>query len=339
MEELILFKKLFFVSMIALLMALTACGGGDDTASDNTNNEDNENASDFPSESLELIVPYSAGGGTDSLARSFADLAEKNLDESIAVVNRTGGGGAVGMQTGATAKPDGHTVTMVTVELLTLPHSGLAQFNYEKDFKPVVMLNEDPAAITVPADSPYDTIEEFVKAGKNGKEINIGNSGTGAIWHLAAAALGKKTGAEFNHVPFEGAAPAVTSLLGGHIDAVSVSPAEVKPQVEAGKLKVLAVMADERIDLLPEVPTLKEKGIDLTIGTWRGLAVPSETPEKVVNKLEKTFSKTAKSDKFKNSVKELGLGYRFLNAGEFKKQLDKQDELFAELIPSLNLNE
>ena len=182
-------------------------------------------SADFPNKKFELIVPYSAGGGTDTVARSFADLAKDELGQPIGVVNREGGGGAVGMQNGANAKADGYTLSMVTGELLTLPHTGLAQFTYE-DFKLVSLLNEDPAAITVRADAPWNTIEEFIEAAKTEK-LKVGNSGTGAIWHLAAAAFEKETGTTLNHVPFEGAAPAVTALLGGHIDAVSVSPAEV----------------------------------------------------------------------------------------------------------------
>ncbi|WP_243355200.1 tripartite tricarboxylate transporter substrate binding protein [Bacillus litorisediminis] len=322
-------KKFKLASILLILsLILAACGGSNEA------NNENASGSDFPNKSIELIVPYAAGGGTDSLARSFAD--QTDLGQSVAVVNREGGGGAVGMQNGANAKPDGYTVSMITVELLTLPHSGLAQFSYE-DFQPVALLNEDPAAITVSADAPWNTIDEFIAAAKE-ENLKVGNSGTGAIWHLAASAFEQETGVTFNHVPFEGAAPAVTALLGGHIDAVSVSPAEVRTQVEAGELEVLAVMADERVESLPDVPTLKESGIDLSIGTWRGLAVPKDTPEDVVKTLEESFGETAQSEEFKATLDQLGLGYRYENAEGFTNLLKEQDALFAELIPSLDLN-
>lgn len=318
---------------MASALLLAACGGND---SNEKSSGTESGGSDFPNKAIELIVPYAAGGGTDTLARSFADLAKEDIGESIAVVNREGGGGAVGMQNGATSKADGYTVSMVTVELLTLPHSGLAQFTHE-DFQPVALLNEDSAAITVKADAPWNTIEEFIEASKEGK-LKVGNSGTGAIWHLAAAAFEKETDTKLNHIPFEGAAPAVTALLGGHIDAVSVSPAEVISQVEAGELKVLAVMADEKVEALPEVPTLKEKGIDLSIGTWRGLAVPKDTPADVVSKLEKSFGETVQSEEFKASLDNLNLGYRYENVEGFKTLLEEQNQLFGDLIPSLKLN-
>ena len=324
--------KLGSIFMASALL-LAACGGND---SNEKSSGTESGGSDFPNKAIELIVPYAAGGGTDTLARSFADLAKEDIGESIAVVNREGGGGAVGMQNGATSKADGYTVSMVTVELLTLPHSGLAQFTHE-DFQPVALLNEDSAAITVKADAPWNTIEEFIEASKEGK-LKVGNSGTGAIWHLAAAAFEKETDTKLNHIPFEGAAPAVTALLGGHIDAVSVSPAEVISQVEAGELKVLAVMADEKVEALPEVPTLKEKGIDLSIGTWRGLAVPKDTPADVVSKLEKSFGETVQSEEFKASLDNLNLGYRYENVEGFKTLLEEQNQLFGDLIPSLKLN-
>jgi tripartite-type tricarboxylate transporter receptor subunit TctC len=193
-------------------------------------------AADYPTKPIELIVPYAAGGGTDLVARAFADAAKKHLPQPIGVVNKTGGGGAVGLTEIMAARPDGYP----------------------------------------------------------GK-VRIGNSGTGAIWHLAAEALAEKTGTTFNHAPFDGANPAVTSLLGGHIEAVPVSPAEVSSQLAAGQLRMPAVMADQRQKAFPDVPTLKEKGIDLTVATWRGIVVPKKTPAAVVETL-RTASKAAAED-------------------------------------------
>ncbi|GAE07073.1 tricarboxylate transport protein TctC [Paenibacillus sp. JCM 10914] len=192
------------ILLLSLVVVLSACGGG-------ASNGSGENAgTNFPTKPVELIVPYAVGGGTDTVARQFADMAREDLGQAVAVVNLEGGGGAVGMQNGAKAKADGYKVTMVTVELLSLPHTGLAQFSHT-DFKPIALLNEDSAAITVKADAPWNTVEEFIEATKE-KRLKVGNSGTGAIWHMAAAAFENETGAQFNHVPFEGAAPAVTAL-------------------------------------------------------------------------------------------------------------------------------
>ncbi|AWE07745.1 ABC transporter substrate-binding protein [Lysinibacillus sp. 2017] len=319
-------KKLLGVVALSSTFMLAACGSDGGSSS----------SEDFPNKNIQILVPYAAGGGTDTLARQFAELAKNSVGSSVSVQNVEGGGGAVGMQKGTNAKKDGYTVTMTTVELLTLPNSNLAQFTYE-DFTPVALLNSDPGAITVKADAPWNTIEEFL-AEADKTNLKIGNSGTGAIWHLAAAALGKEVGKSFNYIPFEGAAPAVTAVLGGHIDAVSVSPAEVINQVNAGELKVLAVMADERVDSLPDVPTFKEKGIDLSIGTWRGLAVPKDTPEDIVKTLEEKFGEVAKSDDFKAQVEKLNLGYKYMNTEELYAFWEEQNKVFEELIPTLKLN-
>lgn len=322
-----MFKKILGVMTLSSALLLGACGSTDSSSS--------AGESDFPKKNIQLLVPYAAGGGTDTLARQFSEISKKETTLSTSVLNVEGGGGAVGLQQGINSKPDGYTVTLSTVELLTLPNTGLADFSYES-LTPIALLNNDPATITVRADAPWNTIEEFLEASKKSK-LKVGNSGTGAIWHLAAAALEKEVGTTFNHVPFEGAAPAVTALLGSHVDAVSVSPAEVINQVNSGELKVLTVMADERVDELKDVPTLKEKDIDLSIGTWRGLAVPKETTDDVVKILEEQFGKVAQSDAFKEQVEKLNLGYDYKNSKETEAFWKEQDAFFKELIPQLNL--
>ena len=155
---------------------------------------------------------------------------------------------------------------------------------------------------------------------------------------MAAIAFQNEIGAKFIHTPFEGAAPAVTSLLGGHLDAVAVSPAEVYTQVQSGDLKVLAVMSDQRIENLPDVPTLKEKGIDLSIGTWRGIFAPKDTPDDVCAKLEESFGNSSESEEFKTALDKLNLGFKYLNAQELEEFLEQQNKQFEELSKSMDLN-
>jgi tripartite-type tricarboxylate transporter receptor subunit TctC len=170
---------------------------------------------------------------------------------------------------------------MFFAEITILPHLGTAPADH-KLFEPIMLVNMDPAAITVSVDSPWKTLKEFLDYAKaNPGKVRMGNSGPGSIWHLAAAAVEDKTGIQFNHVPYNGAAPAVTALLGGSIEAVAVSPAEVGSHVVSGKLKILGVMSDQRPKAFPGAPTFKEQGIDLVFGTWRGLGVPKGTPEPI----------------------------------------------------------
>ncbi|RST50863.1 Bug family tripartite tricarboxylate transporter substrate binding protein [Variovorax sp. DXTD-1] len=295
------------------------------------------NSNNFPNHAIELLVPYQPGGGTDGLARAFSEASRKHTSQSIVIVNRPGAGGAIGWTEVINARPDGYKLAVLTVELLTLPHLGLAKFNYD-DFQPIAQLNADPAAITVKADAPWNTIEEFLAAAKKSPEsVRVGNSGNGSIWHLAAAALEDKTGTKFGHIPFQGAAPAVLALLGGHIEAVAVSPAEVTTHVQSGKLKVLMVMADKRVKGFDKVPTAKERGIDLSIGTWRGLGAPKNTPPEVMAKLREITAKTAAEPLMHEVMDKQNLGYVYTDGAVFKETLAKDNAYFKALIAKLNI--
>lgn len=297
----------------------------------------NSGGGTYPSGPVTVVVPYDAGGGTDLVARAIVDNVKDKFPKGIAVENRSGGGGAVGMSYGQNSKPDGSVVTMVTVELVTLPHTGTGGDISHEKFIPICMLNSAYSAITVKADSPYNSLEDLIADAKT-KNLQIGNSGVGAIWHLAAAGLQQAAGVEFTHIPFDGAAPAITSLLGGHIDAVSVSYAEVSSQVQAGELKVLAILAPERLESLPDVPTAKELGYDIAIGTWRGLAVPLKTPDETVNFLQTVFTDAASSDGFKTFMSDSKNVIELIDGKTFGEKLASDYKMFGDLITLLNLN-
>lgn len=291
----------------------------------------------YPNHAVELVVPFQAGGGTDALARSFAEAAHKHMPQSFVIVNKAGASGAVGWQDVIHSKPDGYRLAVVTVEMAILPHLGVAKFSPD-DLQPIARLNADPAAITVRADAPWNTVEEFLAAArKNPGRVGVGNAGPGSIWHLAASALEEKTGTKFNHVPFQGAAPAVLALLGGHIDAVAVSPAEVTTYVQGGKLKMLAVMADQRVKGFEKVPTLKERNIDLSIGTWRGLAAPKGTPPEVIDYLKKVAQESANEPAFRETLNQQNLGFAFADDVAFKAAIAKDNAYFKALVDKLGL--
>jgi len=294
-------------------------------------------ADDYPSKPVELVVPASAGGGTDALARAFAEAVKKHLPQPAVVNDKPGASGVVGMSDVLNGKPDGYKVSVVIAELVILPHLGLSKFTYA-DFQPVARLNADPAAITVRVDAPWNSIEEFLAAAKaKPGEMKVGNSGNGSIWHLAAAGLEDKTGVKFNHVPYQGAAPGVVALLGGHIDAVAVSPGEVAAHVQGGKLKMLAVMADQRLKAFDKVPTLKERKVDLSIGTWRGLAVHKATPPEVVTVLRNATRKAADEPVLREQLEKLNLGFAYLDADAFGQAMQRDHEYFKQLVQKLGI--
>ncbi|PWK33849.1 Bug family tripartite tricarboxylate transporter substrate binding protein [Cupriavidus plantarum] len=295
-------------------------------------------AQSYPTHSVELVVPFQAGGGTDALARAFAESARKHLPQSVIVVNKPGASGSIGWADVANAKADGYKLSLLTADLTIVPHLGLTKLTYE-NFTPVARLNADPSAITVRSDSPYTTVEQFLDAArKSPGGMRVGNAGNGSIWHLAAAALEDKTGTKFNHIPFQGGNPAVLALLGGHIDAVTVSPAEVYAYVSAGKLKTLAVMADQRVKGFENVPTLKERKVDLSIGTWRGIGAPKGTPPEVISVLRTAAAKTAAEPALREMMDKQNLGFAYADQDEFRAAIAKDDAYFKALIARLGLN-
>ncbi len=296
-------------------------------------------ASEYPSKPIELIVPVAAGGGTDIVGRAFAEVGKKYLPQQpMVVVNKPGASGAIGTAELINAKPDGYKIGIVICELTIIPNLGITKYT-AADLRPIARLNADPSAITVRADAPWQTIEEFIADARKRKDpVSIANAGVGSIWHMAAAAFSEKLSLPVNHVPFLGAAPAAVALLGGHVDALAVSPGEVAPHVAAGKMRTLAVMADQRVGgLFEKVPTLKERGIDLSIGVWRGLAVPKGTPPDIVATLGTVAAKTADDAAFREVLAKANLGWAYADAAAFQQVIDKDRAFYAELVPRLGL--
>ncbi|MBP0639344.1 tripartite tricarboxylate transporter substrate binding protein [Cupriavidus sp. AcVe19-6a] len=296
-------------------------------------------ADPYPVRPIELMVAYQAGGGTDNMARSIADAARNLLPQPIVVVNKPGASGSIGWAYVANGQPDGYRVAMITPELLVVPLMGIGKTT-PQDFQPVARFTDDPSSITVRADAPWKSVEEFLAYAKaNPGKATISNAGSGTIPHIAAAALGEKARATFNHVPYQGSAPAIMGLLSGDVDATAVAYAELRQHVEAGKLRTLAVMADKRVATLPNVPTFKERGMDLQYSVWRGIALPKSAPPDVVAKLREAAKKIAETPSFKETVQKQNLTMAYADMPEFSAAIVKQSDNFKKLMPTLKLKE
>jgi len=295
-------------------------------------------AAEYPERAIEFVVPSSPGGGTDVMTRTFTDVARKYVTQPLVVTNKPGASGGIGMSEVQRAAPDGYKVSVLISELAIIPHLGMVKFT-TNDFVPIARINADPGTITVRADAPWRTVEEFLDhARKNPGEVKMGNAGSGTIWHLAAAAVEQKAGVRFNHIPFQGAAPSVMGLMGGHVDAITVSPAEIGPFVASGKLKVLALMADQRLPGLYEaVPTFKERGVDLSVGTWRGLGVPTGTSPEVVKYLREVTRKTVNDPAFKEAMTKNNLLLSYMEGEQFKPFMAKQSDYFKDLLGKVKI--
>ncbi len=289
----------------------------------------------YPDKSVTIVCPWGAGGGTDRVARFLAAELEKEYGKPFTVVNKTGGGGAVGHGAGAYAKPDGYTLTLVTLEIANMHWMGLTELTYE-DFDYVIQVNQDPSCVIVKADAPWHSITELLVdiAMHSGKYMFSGSS-AGSIWDLSRIGLFDKVGVPMDYVkwiPTTGAAPSIVELLGGHIDVITCSAPEAAAQLDSRQLRALAIMADERNPKYPDVPTLKELGIDWSSGTWRGIAVPKGTPKEVINSLYGKLSKITNSEKYKDFMSKNGFGIKIGNSEEFSNFVEEQNTTWKKIL-------
>jgi len=297
-------------------------------------------AADYPKRPITLICPWGAGGGTDACSRIIATLLKKELGVPVNVVNRTGGGGAIGHTAMATAKPDGYTIGMPTVEITMMHWMGLTKVTY-KDMVPIALVNADPAGINVRADSAWKTykdLEDYVK--KNPGKLKDSGTGQGGIWHVAMAGWMKAIGLSpdaIKWIPSKGAAPALQDLMAGGIDMSTCSLPEAATLIEAGRVIPLAIMADTRDPKYPDTPTLKEVGVDWTTAAWRGIAAPKGTPPEIVAILEKAIAKVHKSADFIKFMKNRGYGMVWKDSVAFAKFLEKADKDNGEVMKAAGI--
>ncbi|MFZ2446049.1 MAG: tripartite tricarboxylate transporter substrate binding protein [Syntrophobacteraceae bacterium] len=292
-------------------------------------------AADFPEKEVRIIVPYAAGGATDLIFRALGITAGKHLKQAVVIVNRPGGGGAVGFTEGMKAPADGYTLTTAISPLCILPHQVQTAFTY-KDFQPVLNVVSDPSMFLVRNDAPWKDLKDFLDhARKNPEMITVGNSGAGGGVHLVAVAFEKAAGVKFNHIPFSGGGPSITALLGGHVNAVSVSPPEGISHVQAGQLRIIALFSEKRFEMFPEVPTVKEQGIDFTMGMWRGLVAPEGTPPDRVKILHDAFKQAMDDPAFQQKAKDMSVKLWYLEPGKFGDLMAGDHEAFGKLVKEI----
>jgi len=323
-------------SIILGFSLIGALGCGPGTKSDPAPESGGGTASlDYPRKTVVIVCPWSAGGGTDRLSRYMADRLNEAYGKPFIVQNRTGGGGAVGHSAGALAKPDGHTILMATFELSTMHWMGISELTWE-DYDWLAQLNADAAAILVKQDAPWRDLKELIARIKSGSgKLKMSGTATGGAWDLARAGMMQAAGLKADSIiwsPTKGSAPAIVELLGGHIDAVCCSVPEAAAQIEAGELRVLAVMSDERLEDYPDYPTVRESGIEWTAVGWRGLALPKGTPAEIVSDLQAKVSTIVESAEFKGFMKKNGFDVTIRESAEFAEFLKTQDAQWKGVI-------
>ena len=291
----------------------------------------------YPSKPVELVVAFQPGGGVDAMARIFAEAARPHFPQPFVVVNKPGASGAIGLSYVASAPADGYKVAMVFAELLTIPLLGINKVNYN-DFIPIAKFASDPSTLTVKADSPWNTVEEFLAYAKaNPGKITISNAGNGSISHISGAALGQKADVQFTHVPYQGSAPAVQGLLAGHVSATTVNYSVVSSQIAGGRLKMLASMSDKRYAAFNQTPTLKERGIDLSVDVWRGIAVAKSTPQNIVDTLSRVAASVSNDPGLQDILRKQNLTFAYENSEQFSRTMTRESDRMKQIIPQLDI--
>lgn len=293
----------------------------------------------YPEKPLHIIVPFSAGGGTDFLIRNFSQILQKYYPKPIVIENVPGAGSAIGMKRLYNSKPDGYTMGVPGTHLLTAELKGFVDFPWDA-LTHVAVLNTEPYVIAVRKDSKWKTIEELLEDAKeNPFTITMGTAGAGALTDIVAHAINHRTGAKFVVVPFNGGAKERAALLGGHISAGVFSGSEVLPYVgEEGELRVLATVGEKRSPLYPDVPSLGELGYKgIPAGSVRGLAFPPNTPQEIVKKFEEILLKAVNDPEWKEFSKKYGYVDTFCVGEDMMKFYKSLYESLKEIMKEMGL--
>jgi tripartite-type tricarboxylate transporter receptor subunit TctC len=270
----------------------------------------------YPDKPISVIVPFSAGGGLDLIARLLEKTSSQHLGQPLIVVNKPGGAGTIAWDELAGATPDGYTIGITGVEVILQPLYGPTKYNYPTALEPLVQVSSHPMVMVVQAEQPWQNIDDLVKyAGQHPEQLKIGNSGVGSISHVLGEMFAHTVGITLEPVPFRGASETLAALLGGHIQAIIANPATIKEHLKAGTIRALAVTSEQRFTdpVFANVPTFKEQGVDIVFSYWIGVAAPKEMPIEVKAKLADGLKAIIIDPQFQKNVENIGLQVEYLN--------------------------
>ncbi|MGQ0522291.1 MAG: Bug family tripartite tricarboxylate transporter substrate binding protein [Betaproteobacteria bacterium] len=294
-----------------------------------------------PTQPVKFVVHTSPGAGADLFARHIAEIIRQNalLSVPVEVINKSGGGGALAISYLAERKGDPSHIMAVTNVVLTTPlrQKGLPTY---RDFQPVAVMAHDTNAIQVLASSPHKTVKDLIEAARaQPKKVSHAFGAFGGTDHIIGYQLAKATGVQFSYVAFKGGGDAVTALLGGHVDFVTGGPGETRAHLQAGKLRALAVVGDKRLPTLPDVPTLKEAGVNLggTYAVFRGFVAPADVPREAIDLYAATLQKVMGTPAWKRFVADGELEEQFLGPAQMAKFLETRNADLARVLAELAL--
>ncbi len=289
----------------------------------------------WPEKSVQWVVPYPAGGGSDVIARTVSTGLESVIGQRVIVENKPGAGTIIGATQVYTSSPDGYVVGTADSGTLAFNPSLYASLKYDPaKFTYIGGLARFPLMLTVPANSPFKTVQDLLaEARKQPGSLNSGSAGAGSPHHLALEMFKQRANVDIVHVPYRGSAPALQDVMGGQVTMAFLDTAVAMANAKAGKLRVLAVATPERLAQLPDVPTMNEAGVaDFTAYAWQGLVGPAGVPADVVSKLDADLQKVLKTPDVAQKIIDMGVEPMPMSAADFQKYATEQRELWADVI-------
>jgi tripartite-type tricarboxylate transporter receptor subunit TctC len=289
---------------------------------------------------IRIIVPFSPGGGTDTVARTLGAAMSQELGQTVIVENKPGAGTVIGTDTVAKSAPDGTTILIATFAHAVNPSlRSKMPFDTDKAFDPVVLIGRSPNILVVPASSPYKTVKELVAAAKaDPGKLTFASQGVGTSAHLAGELFNNLAGVNMTHIPYKGAGPALNDLLGGQVNMMFATATAAAPLIESGKVRALGVTTPERSPVRPEVPSIAAAGVPgYAAESWYGFFVPAGTPAEVVNKLNAATAKAAKSDAFRKRVEGEGLVITAGTPKELAEYVSAEQKRWAAVVKAAKI--
>ena len=292
---------------------------------------------DWPSRTVTVVVPFPAGGNTDVMARIASAKLAADLKQVFVVENRVGAAGALAAAYVARAAPDGYTLLFgASPQIAVVPRIQKVNYDPLKDFVPVSVFGTGPFILAINAAVPAKTMQDYVAFAK-ARKTTYGSGGVGTISHLSGALFVARAGIDALHVPFKGGAPAVTAFIGGQIDMYFGNASELIPHAEGGKIRILGVATDKRMQQLPNVPTISEFLPKFSLNSWNGFLVPARTPQAIVDKLAQHVIAAARDPAIVAQLQKLGIEANGTTPQEFVAQIAREQPQFDAALKAANL--